>query len=74
MIPGKSHLGMTGPGTTPKSPMQRRAKERKAKRAKEKASTERMEKLAKEALRMEQPILPMLPKVALLLLRNYFLH
>ena len=30
--------------------------------------------MAKEALRMEQPILPTLPKVALLLLRNYFLH
>ena len=52
-IPGKSHLGMTGPRTMPKSPVQQSAEERKAKRAKEKASTERMEKMAKEALRME---------------------
>ena len=65
MIPGKSHLGMTGPGTMPRSPMQPRAKVRKARRAKEKASMARtMAKMEKEAPRMEQPILQILPKAA----------
>ena len=45
--------------------MRPRAKERKARRAKEKASMARtMEKMEKEALRMEQPILQILPKAA----------
>ena len=49
--------------------MQPRAKERKERRAKEKASmARRKEKMEKEAPRMEQPILQILPKVAPLLL------
>ena len=36
MIPGKTHLGMTGHGTIPRSPMQPRAKESKVRKAKEK--------------------------------------
>ena len=45
--------------------MQPRAKERKARRAKEKASMARtMEKMEKEAPRMELPILQILPKAA----------
>ena len=38
MIPGKCHLGMTAPGTIPRSPMQPRARERKERRAKEGAA------------------------------------
>ena len=37
MIPGKTHLGMTGHGTIPRSPMPPRAKERKVRKAKEKS-------------------------------------
>ena len=62
-IPGKSHLGMTGPGTMPRSPMQPRARGRKAKRAKEKASMEKMAKMEKEAPRTELLNLPMLLQV-----------
>ena len=62
---GKMLPGMIGPGTTPKSPMQPRAKARKERRAKEKASlASMMAKMEKEAPKMEQPILRILPKAA----------
>ena len=64
MNPGKSNLGMTGPGTMPRNPMQPRAKVREERRAKAKASVARMEKTEKVAPRREQPILLILSKVA----------
>ena len=66
MIPGKSHLGMTGPGTMPRSPMRPRAKVRKARRAKEKAKYGKNDgKDGKGGLQgWKQPILQILPKAA----------
>ena len=58
-------VGMTGPRTTPRSPMQPRAKERKERRAKGKG---KYEKDGKEAPWMEQRNLPMLPRAVLRLL------
>ena len=64
MNPGKSHLGMTGPGTMPWNPMQPRAKVRKERRAKAKASMAKMEKMEKVTPKMDQPILLIVPKAA----------
>ena len=57
MVNGQIPHGMTGPGTTPKSPTQPREKERKERRAIEKASMERIEKMERS-----NATLPMLPR------------
>ena len=69
-VNGMINHGMTGPGTSPRKPMQPKEKERKVRRAKEKASLERMERTGSPVPRMEQPSLQMLPGAVLQLLQR----
>ena len=64
-VNGKINHGMTGPGTSPRKPMQQKDKERKESRAKEKASLARMERTGSPVPKMEQPSLQMLPRAVL---------
>ena len=62
-VNGRISTGMTGPGTSLRSPTQPKEKERKVRRAKERASVAKMEKTESLA-RMDKPNLQFLPRAA----------
>ena len=67
-VNGKISIGMTGPGTSPRSHMPQREKERKERREKAKASSAKMERMGSPE-KMDIPNLPKPLLAVLLLLR-----